>query len=179
MPKRAAPSTSSAPSSKKAKPASNSKSTTTTPKGKGKKAATSTTTDSPLDTVKQVASDLINAVSEVVDNAGDLILDDGNTPAPVSKVIEENVDVPSLKKKGKAAKSKVLEVAENAEKNLEDVVEDKTGLDVKATKAKAGKAAKAGSKKVEEVVDATKPLKGKAAKAASAAQAKLRRPLER
>ncbi|WVQ65141.1 uncharacterized protein L199_003314 [Kwoniella botswanensis] len=172
MPKRAAPSTSSAPSSKKAKPASNSKSTTTTPKGKGKKAATSTTTDSPLDTVKQVASDLINTVSEVVDNAGDLILDDGNTPAPVSKVIEENVDVPNLKKKGKAAKSKVLEVAENAEKNMEDVVEDKTGLDVKATKAKAGKAAKAGSKKVEEVVEASKPLKGKAAKAAAAAQAK-------
>ncbi|OCF75215.1 hypothetical protein I204_04068 [Kwoniella mangroviensis CBS 8886] len=172
MPKRAAPSTSSAPSSKKAKPASNSKSTTTTPKGKGKKAATSTTTDSPLITVKQVASDLINTVSEVVDNAGDLILDDGNTPAPVSKVIEENVDVPNLKKKGKAAKSKVLEVAETAEKNLEGVVEDKTGLDVKATKAKAGKAAKAGSKKVEEVVEATKPLKGKAAKAAAVAQSK-------
>ncbi|WVW80378.1 hypothetical protein I302_102359 [Kwoniella bestiolae CBS 10118] len=166
MPKRAAPSTNSAPSSKKSKPASTSK---TTPKGKKPSAVT---TDSPLDTVKQVASDLINTVSEVVDKAGDLILDDGNTPAPVSKVIEENVDVPNLKKKGKAAKAKIVEVAQDAEEGLENAVEEKTGLDVKGTKAKAGKAVKAGKKQVDEVVEASKPLKGKAAKAAAAAQEK-------
>ncbi|WRT65912.1 uncharacterized protein IL334_002863 [Kwoniella shivajii] len=170
MAKRAAPSTSSAPSSKKAKPASTSKST---PKGKKAVAAT-TTTDSPLDAVKQVASDIINSVSEVVDNAGDLLMDDGNTPAPVSKVIEENVDVPLIKRKGKAAKGKAIEVAKDAEEAVENAIEEKTGLDVKEVKGKTNKAIKSTKKQVdnatETATETAKPLKGKAAKAASAAQ---------
>ncbi|WWC68421.1 uncharacterized protein I206_102348 [Kwoniella pini CBS 10737] len=162
MAKRAAPSSSTAPSSKKAKPASKG-----TPKGKK---TSNETTDSPLDKAKQVASDIINTVSEVVDNAGDLILDDGNTPAPVSKVIEENVDVLALKKKGKAAKAKAVEVAQDAEEKLEQAVEKKTGVDVKKTKAKAGKVVKDAQDQVESAVEATKPLKGKAAKAGKVAQ---------
>ncbi|WWC60531.1 uncharacterized protein I303_103105 [Kwoniella dejecticola CBS 10117] len=162
--KRAAPSSSTAPSSKKPKSASKG-----TPKGK-QVTNGSGTTDSPLDKAKQVASDLINTVSEAVDNAGDLILDDGNTPAPVSKVIEENVDVPALKKKAKKAKTKAVEVALDAEEKVEKAVEEKTGVDVKKTKAKAGKAAKEAKEQVETAVEATKPLKKKAIRAQKMAQ---------
>ncbi|WVQ97030.1 hypothetical protein IAU59_004140 [Kwoniella sp. CBS 9459] len=182
MAKRAAASApAAAPTSKKAKPASKgAAAATSAPKSKGKKgSAAEASTDSPLKTVKQAASDLINTVSEAVDNAGDLMLDDGNTPAPVSQVIEENVDVPALKKKGKAAKGKAVEAAKDAEAALETAVEEKTGVDVKAAKGKAGKAAKAAKEQaeaaveaVQPAVDAAKPLKGKAAKAAAAAQDK-------
>ncbi|OCF43198.1 hypothetical protein I317_02905 [Kwoniella heveanensis CBS 569] len=180
MAKRAAASApASAPTSKKVKPTSEGAAAAPASKSKGKKAAADASTDSPLQAVKQVASDLINTVSEVVDNAGDLILDDGNTPAPVSKVIEENVDVPALKKKGKTVKGKAVEAAKDAEAAVENVVEEKTGVDVKAAKGKASKAAKAAKEQaeaaveaVQPAVDAAKPLKGKAAKAAAAAQEK-------
>ncbi|WVR05626.1 hypothetical protein IAU60_002648 [Kwoniella sp. DSM 27419] len=184
MAKRAAPSTAAAPTSKKVKAVASSTAKTAGNKvSKGKKvveeAAASAEADSPLKTVKKAAADLINTVSEVVENAGDLMLDDGNTPAPVSQVVEENVDVPALKKKGKAVKGKAAEVAKNAGAALENAVEDKTGVDVKAVKKQAGKATKVAKEQVEAAaeavqpaVDAAKPLKGKAAKAAAAAEAK-------
>ncbi|WWD18143.1 hypothetical protein CI109_102592 [Kwoniella shandongensis] len=185
--KRSAPSSAAEPSTKKSKSAS----TTPKPKSKGKSVVESAT-DSPLQTVKQAATDLIQTVSDAVDVAGDLIFDDGNTPAPVSQVIEENVDVPALKKKGKAAKGKAVEAAtdaaiaasdkvteaakplkgkaakaaKDAGAAVESTIEGKTGVDVKAAKGKATKAAKAAKENIDAATAVVQPEVEKAVEAA-------------
>ncbi|WVN85584.1 uncharacterized protein L203_100733 [Cryptococcus depauperatus CBS 7841] len=158
-PKRAAPSSKSAPNSKKSKPSS-----------KGTK--TKPTKETPLDTIKNVASSLLDTVSDAVDAAGNLVLDGGD-PAPVDDVVNENVNVPALKQKGKAVKGKVEEKAAE--------VTEKAKESAKPIKGKAGKALKDAQKKVEKTD--TKALKDKASKvaieAASSVEQAVRDPKNR
>nr|ODO02597.1 nucleolar protein 15 [Cryptococcus depauperatus CBS 7855] len=158
-PKRAAPSSKSAPNSKKSKPSS-----------KGTK--TKPTKETPLDTIKNVASSLLDTVSDAVDAAGNLVLDGGD-PAPVDDVVNENVNVPALKQKGKAVKGKVEEKAAE--------VTEKAKESAKPIKGKAEKALKDAQKKVEKTD--TKALKDKASKvaieAASSVEQAVRDPKNR
>ncbi|OWZ71506.1 hypothetical protein AYX14_03092 [Cryptococcus neoformans] len=137
-PKRSAPTSKSGAAVKKAKPAS--------------KGAKPTSTDSPLDTVKNVASSVFNTVSDAVDVAGDLVLDDGE-PAAASEALEETVDVPALKKKGKAAKGKAGETAAQVADKVQEstkpirgkaakALKDAQEIDAKAVAERATKAAK-------------------------------------
>ncbi|WVQ85432.1 hypothetical protein IAT38_007597 [Cryptococcus sp. DSM 104549] len=173
--KRAAPSSASEVVAKKAKAAPKATKAAAKPKAIKASKATAAADDSPLDSVKQAASTILNTVSDAVKVAGDVLLDDGEA-APASEVLNENVDVPALKKKGKAAKGKAAEKAVEVKKVAETKVAEAAKKAEKASKPVKGKAAKAAQdaeaaveKKIEEKTGIdVKAVKGKAGKAAKA-----------
>ncbi|GFZ43312.1 Uncharacterized RNA-binding protein [Saitozyma sp. JCM 24511] len=123
---------------------------------------------------QHTASDIAQTVGKAIDVAGDLLIDgDDATPVDVTEAAGEvGVDIPKLKKQGKAAAKAATRKAEEQAKVAEKKVEEKA----KPLRGKAAKAAKDAEEAVEDIIEGTtgvdvKAAKGKAAKKASDAAA--------